>query len=298
MVAELGSGPAGPPERPAAQDQSATDPRADRQQDDVVGALGRAPGQLREGGCVAVVVHRHRQSGQRGNPLLQRHLDQRQVIGVEAEAAIQIDDARNAQPDRGDVGAGLDRDPELGIEQLEERIPIQPGRRRNPPVDRLPARIDDADEHLGAAEVDADGFGRDRRLGAGGRHEAGNGEGMRQYYRVMAPGDPERPDRPELQRLPSRLERPGTRRRAEPKQPDQQKGAGDAGRSKPPSEGPGYSVYKARRGFKRTGTDGTSLRDRLSRKGGSGRSKPGAPGEKPTWRKVARWVRSRPASGS
>ena len=113
---------------------------------------------------------------------------------------------------------------------------------------------------------------------------------MRQYYRVMAPGDPERPDRPEYNVYRAGSKGRGRGRRAEPKQPDQQKGAGDAGRSKPPSEGPGYSVYKARRGFKRTGTDGTSLRDRLSRKGGSGGSKPGAPGEKPTWRRVLKWV--------
>ena len=113
---------------------------------------------------------------------------------------------------------------------------------------------------------------------------------MRQYYRVMAPGDPERPDRPDYNVYRAGSKGRGRGRRAEPKQPDQQKGAGDAGRSKPPSEGPGYSVYKARRGFKRTGTDGTSLRDRLSRKGGSGGSKPGAPGERPTWRRVLKWV--------
>ena len=121
---------------------------------------------------------------------------------------------------------------------------------------------------------------------------------MRQYYRVMAPGDPERPDRPEYNVYRAGSKGRGRGRRAEPKQPDQQKGAGDAGRSKPPSEGPGYSVYKARRGFKRTGTDGTSLRDRLSRKGGSGGSKPGAPGERPTWRSVLKLGRDRaPAPG-
>ena len=119
---------------------------------------------------------------------------------------------------------------------------------------------------------------------------------MRQYYRVMAPGDPERPDRPEYNVYRAGSKGRGRGRRAEPKQPDQQKGAGDAGRSKPPSEGPGYSVYKARRGFKRTGTDGTSLRDRLSRKGGSGGSKPGAPGEKPTWRASSSGSRSRAAA--
>ena len=112
---------------------------------------------------------------------------------------------------------------------------------------------------------------------------------MRQYYRVMAPGDPERPDRPEYNVYRAGSKGRGRGRRAKPKQPDQQQGSADAGRSQPPSEGPGYSVYKARRGFKRTGSDGTSLRDRLSRKGGSGGSK-SAPGEKPTWRRVLKWV--------
>ena len=44
---------------------------------------------------------------------------------------------------------------------------------------------------------------------------------MRQYYRVMAPGDPERPDRPEYKRLPGRIEGPEPRAtgRAEPLRP-------------------------------------------------------------------------------
>jgi LCP family protein required for cell wall assembly len=104
---------------------------------------------------------------------------------------------------------------------------------------------------------------------------------MRQYYRVMAPGDSERPDRPEYNVYRAGSKSRGRGRRAEPKpserSPDR---GGDA-----PSEGPGYTVYKARRGFKRTG-DGPSLRERLSGRGGSART----PGEKPTWRKVARWV--------
>jgi LCP family protein required for cell wall assembly len=105
---------------------------------------------------------------------------------------------------------------------------------------------------------------------------------MRQYYRVMAPGDSERPDRPEYNVYRAGSKSRGRGRRAEPKpterSPDR---GGDA-----PSEGPGYTVYKARRGFKRSG-GGPSLRERLSGRGG-GSSR--APGEKPTWRKVARWV--------
>ena len=106
---------------------------------------------------------------------------------------------------------------------------------------------------------------------------------MRQYYRVMAPGDPERPDRPEYNVYRAGSKGRGRGRRAEPKETERSAGS----RREPPSEGPGYTVYKARRGFKRTG-GGPSLRERLSRRGGSGASR--EPGEKPTWRKVGRWV--------
>lgn len=106
---------------------------------------------------------------------------------------------------------------------------------------------------------------------------------MRQYYRVMAPGDPERPDRPEYNVYRAGSKGRGRGRRAEPKETERSAGS----RREPPSEGPGYTVYKARRGFKRTG-GGPSLRERLSRRGGSGA--PREPGEKPTWRKVGRWV--------
>jgi len=111
---------------------------------------------------------------------------------------------------------------------------------------------------------------------------------MRQYYRVMAPGDSERPDRPEYNVYKAGGR--GRGRRAEPKRAEQTgkpEGSGDDARANAPSEGPGYSVYKARRGFKRTSSDGPSLRDRFSRGGGS---KPMTPGEKPKWRRVLKWV--------
>jgi LCP family protein required for cell wall assembly len=107
---------------------------------------------------------------------------------------------------------------------------------------------------------------------------------MRQYYRVMAPGDPERPDRPEYNVYKAGSRSRGRGRRAEPK-PSERSAPGDAPSDEPPAEGPGYTVYKARRGFKRTGANGgPSLRERLSRGGSK------TPGEKPTWRKVVRWV--------
>ena len=108
---------------------------------------------------------------------------------------------------------------------------------------------------------------------------------MRQYYRVMAPGDPERPDRPEYKVYRAGSKGRSRGRPAEPNRSDRPDGAGDGASADAPAEGPGYTVYKARRGFKRTG-DGPSLRERLGRGGGT----PRAPGEKPTWRKVLRWA--------
>ncbi|HET6830071.1 MAG TPA: LCP family protein [Solirubrobacterales bacterium] len=98
----------------------------------------------------------------------------------------------------------------------------------------------------------------------------------------MAPGDPERPDRPEYNVYRAGSKGRGRGRRAEPSRSERPQDGAEA-----PSKGPGYTVYKARRGFKRTGSGGPSLRERLSGRGGGA---PRSPGEKPTWRKVARWV--------
>ncbi len=110
---------------------------------------------------------------------------------------------------------------------------------------------------------------------------------MRQYYRVMAPGDPERPDRPEYNVYRAGSRSRGRGRRTEPKSPKPSAGSGDDASGKAPSEGPGYTVYRARRGFKRSG-DGPSLRERLPGRGGS--RPPRAPGERPTWRRVLKWA--------
>jgi LCP family protein required for cell wall assembly len=117
---------------------------------------------------------------------------------------------------------------------------------------------------------------------------------MGQYYRVMAPGDPDRPDRPEYNVYRAGSGGRGFWRRD--KQP-----ASDAGdeatpgkqeapakKAGPPDEGSGYKVYKARRGFKRPGApDLSSLRGKLSRGGGSRDS---STGEKPLWRRILRWA--------
>ncbi|MCB0875425.1 MAG: LCP family protein [Solirubrobacterales bacterium] len=99
----------------------------------------------------------------------------------------------------------------------------------------------------------------------------------------MAPGDPERPDRPEYNVYRAGSGRRG--RRSEPKRPERSSGSGD-GASEKPSEGRGYTVYKSRRGFKRSG-EGVPLRERLPGRGGS---KPRGPGETPTWRRVVKWA--------
>ena len=112
---------------------------------------------------------------------------------------------------------------------------------------------------------------------------------MRQYYRVMAAGDPERPDRPEYNVYRAGSGGRGRRRRA--KHPPSEKGqAGGAGRppADAPDEGAGYRVYRARRGLRLPGATGLgSLRDRF-RRGGSG--PPRGPGEKPLWRRALRWA--------
>ena len=93
----------------------------------------------------------------------------------------------------------------------------------------------------------------------------------------MAPGDPERPERPEYNVYRGGSGGRGRWRRA-PKAP-----AKDAGTSKPPSEdSEGYTVYRAKRGFKRPDLGG--LRERFGRGDGT------PPGEKPLWRKGLKWA--------
>lgn len=108
---------------------------------------------------------------------------------------------------------------------------------------------------------------------------------MRQYYRVMAPGDPERPDRPEYNVYRSGSGGRGRGRRAE--QPRGEEGAA-AGAGGPDAadgqeggaseDGAGYKVYKSRRRFGGSGSGAGalgSLRDRFRR--GDDGSGPGGP---------------------
>jgi LCP family protein required for cell wall assembly len=102
----------------------------------------------------------------------------------------------------------------------------------------------------------------------------------------MAPGDHEGPERPEYNVYRAGSRSRGRGRRTEPKRSEPPAAAGGGASDEAPSDGRGYTVYKARRGFKRSG-DGPSLRDRLP---GGGGSKPRTPGEKPVWRRVLKWV--------
>lgn len=102
---------------------------------------------------------------------------------------------------------------------------------------------------------------------------------MRQYYRVMAAGDPERPDRPEYN-----VYRGGSRGRGRGRPADPPPGEGPAS---PPGkeEGSGYTVYTGGRRL-----SAGSLRERLGRGGGGGASgKVTTDGGFP-WRRVLKWA--------
>ncbi len=112
---------------------------------------------------------------------------------------------------------------------------------------------------------------------------------MGQYYRVMAPGDPERPDRPEYNVYRAGAKGLGRGRSAKqgPVEGGESAGAGDGKGAKDdaPQQGAGYTVYKARRGFKRPGAPNLGgLRERF-RGGGDGTA-----GESTRWRKGLRWA--------
>ncbi len=116
---------------------------------------------------------------------------------------------------------------------------------------------------------------------------------MRQYYRVMEPGDPERPDRPEYNVYRAGSGGRGRGRRAQKRPSEATDGAkskGERPASEAPEDGPGYHVYRSRRGLGGSGSTGlNALRERLRRGDGSG-SRRLAPDEKPLWRRVGRWA--------
>ena len=107
----------------------------------------------------------------------------------------------------------------------------------------------------------------------------------------MAPGDPERPERPDYNVYRGGSGGRGRGRRAEQPQADAKAsatpgGEGDGGDSK---AGSGYTVYKARRRFSRPSGDAIEkVRDRFRRGGpGDGRLDPG---EKPLWKRALKWA--------
>lgn len=114
---------------------------------------------------------------------------------------------------------------------------------------------------------------------------------MGQYYRVMTPGDPERPDRPEYN-----VYRAGSkgRWRGRPAKQGPAEGAGSPpsrsakGSPDAPDEGAGYTVYKAKRGFGGVG----ALRDRLRRGEGGPGDRPVADPDERRFppRRILRWL--------
>ena len=103
---------------------------------------------------------------------------------------------------------------------------------------------------------------------------------MLQYYPVVSTDDPDRPERPEYN-----VYRGGSGGRSRGRKAEQppQRGAAPSGDGT--EEGKGYTVYKARRGFKRPSGD-LSPRDRFRR----GDRTPRPPGERPLWRRVLKWA--------
>ncbi len=115
---------------------------------------------------------------------------------------------------------------------------------------------------------------------------------MRQYYRVMAPGDPERPDRPDYN-----VYRAGSGGRGRGSGSAKSKGSGDVG-GKPAStdgsseheDGAGYTVYKARR-FSGAGAGALgSVRERFRRGDGGPPGDRGGEQGRFAPRRIAKWV--------
>lgn len=109
----------------------------------------------------------------------------------------------------------------------------------------------------------------------------------------MAPGDDERPDRPEYNVYRAGRGRGRGQRESSPAREEKGPERSSEAPGRPASGGddPGYRVYRSKRNplAKLRGADLGSVREKLRRDSGSGGA-PREPGEKPTWRKVLRWV--------
>ncbi len=109
----------------------------------------------------------------------------------------------------------------------------------------------------------------------------------------MAPGDDERPDRPEYNVYRAGRGRGRGRRESSPAREvkGSERGSEAPPRAAPQGDDPGYRVYRSKRNplAKLRGAELGSVREKLRRGDGSG-GPDREPGEKPTWRKVARWV--------
>ena len=135
----------------------AADPRAEGQEHRVARAARRAPAPLGQHRGVAVVVDEHRQVEALGDEVADRDVLERQVVGGERDAALAIDQARDAEADRRRVLAG--REPDLGddlAQVLDDLLGLLPAAEPVGPVADLEGLVDDARQQLRPAQVDAD----------------------------------------------------------------------------------------------------------------------------------------------
>ena len=160
-VAELGGGPGRSPIGRAVEDQAAADPRSDRQHDDV-----RArPGRRRTGARRARRGWRRCRSPPGARAARSSGPGSARRRASRLTALIATPRSRSIvqgipSPIGSDVGAGLERLAELALERREQLVLAQAGaRRRSTCRATCCVGVHDPDEHLGAAEVDADRLG-------------------------------------------------------------------------------------------------------------------------------------------
>ncbi len=265
------AGPVGAAVGLAAEDQPAADAGADRQQHDVHGRRGR-----RRSRCSAIAATLPSLSIETGRPIRSRDpvadgdVDQRQVDRAHADPAGAVDRAGHPEADGGDPRPRVEGDLELGSSSCQDLVGAQPGGGGDAPVDGPPGRRR-RPRRASSCRRDRRRSSRRPPTASGPRRSRSRKPGG---HAAVLPRNgtrrPRTPGSPRIQRLPGRIEGPGTRAtgRAETAPSRLAPRATGASDRRARRKGPGYTVYKARRGFKRSG-DGPSLRERLPGRGGS-----------------------------
>ena len=168
------------------------------------------------------------------------------------------------------------------LELDEQLLCGEAGRADDPPVDRLARGVDDADQHLGSAQVDADRF--DRRGQRGRGRSRGIRGGMRQYYPRDEHGRPRPPGASRVQRLPRGIGRakPGPKGRAAAAERRSLRRAGDGTRG-------GQGLHGLQSPPRLQAPLGRPEL-RCATASAAGTATPRPPGEKPLWRRVLKWA--------